>query len=558
MPNASLISRISLQTCHRVQRSLVIGLLVLLVAATPAIAHRPKSKPKPDPLPPAISDILTEPEITRGSWGIEVISLDSGREIFSLNADKLFTPASNTKLFTTAAAFALVGGDYKFRTTVETSSPSNKIDKSGRLTGDLTLVGRGDPNLSDRVLPYNAKSESAGSSTQALEEMADALVKLGLKEVDGDIIGDDTFYDFDRYPEGWDWDDLQYDYGAPVSALTLNDNVIAVQVSPGAAVGDTAFLSVSPDANYFAIHNRTITTAAGSGNHMDLRRDPGSHEVTFFGDIPLDDKGHTEYLAVEDSAEFAARVFRHLLEQRGIAVLGGTRARHRDPASWSQPTAVKPPAPTNVLAEHWSHPFVEDLTVINKVSQNLHAELALRLIGQTHWLPRDAPPSYVPGPASTADVGLNFRREFLHSAGIKEEDALLLADGSGLSRINLVSPRTVVMLLRYASTQTWGAAFDNTLPIAGVDGSLAHRFSGTAASGTTPALPSPAKDRVHAKTGSLTHVNALSGYATTMAGERVAFSIFSNSQSARAKLVVAAIDQIVEAIVAKTQPPSKK
>lgn len=511
----------------------VLGVALALSSTLPAAAAR---KPKPDPLQQAIAAILAEPELARGHWGIQVVALDSGRDVFSLNADKLFTPASNTKLFTTAAAFALVGGDYRFRTTVESAA---HLDKHGRLAGDLLLVGRGDPNLSDRVLPWSGKEESSGSSTRALEAMADALVKQGLKQVDGDVVGDDTFYDSARYPEGWDWDDLQYDYGAPVSALTVNDNLIAMQVQPGDSVGAPAFLSPGPLADYYVLHNQAVTIAAGGRNSLDLRREPGSREVTFFGEIPLDQKPHTEFLAVEDSAEFAAKIFRHLLEQRGVAVLGQARARHRS-------AKAEAPSATNVLAETLSHPLAEDLTIVNKVSQNLHAELALRLIGATH-LPRGSA-------ISPFDAGLDQRREFLKAAGIAEDEAVL-TDGSGLSRLNLVSPAAVIKLLRHAAAQSWGPAFAATLPIAGVDGSLARRFAGTPANGATSAAPSPAKERVQAKTGSLSHVNALSGYATTLAGERLAFAIFSNSQARTGKPVISAIDRLVEAIVVQTQPP---
>ena len=168
--------------------------------------------------------------------------------------------------------------------------------------------------------------------------------------------------------------------------------------------------------------------------------------------------------------------------------------------------------------------------------------------GETHRNPPNAPIGYIPVALDSADLDREIRQGFLATAGITELEAALW-DGSGLSRLNLVSPNAVVKLLRYAATQPWATDYAATLPIAGVDGSLAHRFAGT------PAQPSPAKERIQAKTGSLTHVNALSGYATTLAGERLAFSIFSNNQSAHGKQVIATIDRIAEAIVTLTRPP---
>lgn len=182
-----------------------------------------------NPIAKSIDAILSTPDLARGFWGLEVVSLDSGKIIYANDSDKLFTPASNTKLFTTAAALALIGPDYSSRTTVETSGV---LDKYGRLTGDLVLVGRGDPNLSGRELPYNLRTARNGHPIQVLEQLADALVQKGVKYVDGNIIADDSYFAFERYGEGWSQDDLVLADGAPVSALTINDNVVFVNILP--------------------------------------------------------------------------------------------------------------------------------------------------------------------------------------------------------------------------------------------------------------------------------------------------------------------------------------
>lgn len=512
------------------------ALLALLIScpllASPGRAASRKSHP---PLKKQIETILAQPDLSRGFWGIEIRSLDSGKALYSLNADKLFTPASNTKLFTTAAALALIGPDYKFRTTLETTG---SLDKYGRLTGDLVLVGRGDPNLSGRELPYNLRTQRDADPARVLEQLADELVKKGVKYIDGDVVADDSYFAFERYGEGWSQDDLVWPDGAPVSALTINDNVIFVNILPGARAGDKAFVSVTPFADYYTIDNRLMTTPGGTGRKIYINREPGSTTLTLWGTVPTDDSGVNEGLAIEDPAEFAATLFRHLLEVRGIAVYGKQRTRHTELASLSTFTSVviaasrggddhalTSPAGPLVLGEYQSAPLSEDIEVINKVSQNLHAEILLRLLGREK------------GTGGTVQAGLEVLRGFLNNAGISTDDYAFY-DGSGLSRENLVTPHGVVELLRYTSEQPWGQEFRDSLPVAGVDGSLADRFKEL----------DPAS-HIYAKTGSLGGVKTLSGYAVTARGQRLAFSILTNNFSLPAKRVNDVIDSLVAAAV---------
>ena len=489
------------------------------------------------PLNARIAAVLADPDLNRGFWGVEVVDLASGNVLYSQNADKLFTPASNTKLFTTAAALALIGPDYKFHTTVESNG---LLDRYGRLTGDLILVGRGDPNLSGRELPYELHTQRNDHPIQVLENLADALVQKGVKHVDGDVIGDDSYFAFERYGEGWSQDDLVWADGAPVSALTINDNVVFVNILPADRPGERAFVSVLPFADYYRIDNRIITTPAGTGRKIFINREPGASVLTLWGNMPADDQGANEGLAIEDPGQFAAELFRGLLEKRGITVFGKDRTRHTELASLStfSVTAIAPSrggdttpvesprsdAPL-VLASYDSKPLIEDLRVINKVSQNLHAEILLRLLGKEK------------GTAGTIEGGLELVRGFLAQAGIPK-DQYVLYDGSGLSRQNLASPQAIVQLLRYASTQPWSDLYRSTFPVAGVDGSLSERFKGAAYQG-----------RILAKTGALGGVKALSGYASTASGERVAFCIVSNNLNVPGRRVNEAIERMVEAIV---------
>jgi D-alanyl-D-alanine carboxypeptidase/D-alanyl-D-alanine-endopeptidase (penicillin-binding protein 4) len=505
--------------------------LIVLLLAVQTLSAESKALAK------HIEKILADPDVSRGIWGIEVDSLTSGEVLYSLNAGKLFTPASNTKLFTTGAALALIGPEFRFHTTVESSA---LLDKYGRLTGDLTLVGRGDPNLSGRTLPYHLRTQRSQSAIRALEDLADQLVHKGVKYVDGDVVADDSYYVFERYGEGWTQDDLVWEWGAPVSALTINDNVIFVSILPADHPGDRAFVNIDPYAEYYRLDNRIMTTPTGTGPHkIYINREPGSNLLTLWGNIPADDAGANEALAVEDPADFAAQLFRSLLERRGVVVYGRTRTHHNELASLSTfhvtaiasagggEGAVAPPSNSPlVLAAHESQPLGEDIRVINKVSQNLHAELLLRLLGHEK------------GTSGTIEGGLEVMRGFLTKAGIAP-DEYVFYDGSGLSRQNLATPHAIVQLLKYASQQPWGSFFQDSLPLAGVDGSLAERFKLGAA-----------QQRVQAKTGALGHVNALSGYATTLKGDHVAFAILANNHNLPSKRALEVVDMIVDAVLA--------
>jgi serine-type D-Ala-D-Ala carboxypeptidase/endopeptidase (penicillin-binding protein 4) len=532
-------------------RAFVLTLMLSLAAfLETGAAGEKKPAPKKD-LGKDIAAVLSQPPLSRAHWGVDVVDLETGKALYSQNSDQLFLPASNAKLFTTAAALSIAGPNYRFRTTVEADG---KIDDNGRLLGDLVIIGRGDPNISGRVLPYALKTQRLPPHTQILEEMADQVARNGLKTVDGDLIGDDTFYAFERYAEGWAWDDLQWIDGAPVSALTFNDNVVFVNVLPGEHPGDKAVVTVEPETNYYELDNRVATSSAGVTKRVGIHRDPGSKTIVLWGSLPLGDSGMKEPMSIEDPAEFVAQLFRTLLERRGITIRGKTRARHGEgeqffdqqiahPATavvappvitLSTPAATQSPqeppdlnqsSSNKILAEHFSGPLLDDIRVTNKVSENLHAELALRLAGKLR------------GDGGSFEGGVAAVKQFLLQAGLKEDEFTFL-DGSGLSRRDLVTPAATVQLLIYAARQSWGPVFEESLPVSGVDGSLSDRFQKT-----------PAVGLIHAKTGSLSHVNALSGYGQTQAGTRFVFSIFCNNHNLPASKVLAAMDAVVRLLV---------
>ena len=507
-----------------------------------------------------INAILSQPQFAKAHWGIDAVDISTGKTIYAVNQDQLFIPASNMKLATTAAVLAAAGPDYRFHTTVETAG---KIDSNGKLQGDLVIVGRGDPNISGRVVPYQLKSERVPPHTQVLEELADQVAHSGLMVVSGDVLGDDTFYAPERLGEGWAQDDLQWIDAAPVSALAFSDDVAFIDIQPGSQAGDKALIVPETEGDYYEFDNRIVTTAPGVTRKIGIHREPGSHKVLLWGWIPIGDPGMKEALAVDDPAAYTAQLFRAMLERRGIQVTGATHALHADmaqffdlpiaqagqngssggaastasglsqgttsqsPASPSSTTAVAAaasPAP-QVLAEHISLPLIEDVKVINKVSQNLHAEMALRLAGK------------LSGQGASFEGGVSAVKKFLAEAGVKSDEFVSL-DGSGLSRRDLITPSAMVQLLTYASRQTWGPAYEDSLPVSGTDGSLAERFVNTSAARL-----------VHAKTGSLSHVNALSGYGQTLQGGKFVFSIFCNNHNLPAGKVLGAIDAIVQLLV---------
>jgi D-alanyl-D-alanine carboxypeptidase/D-alanyl-D-alanine-endopeptidase (penicillin-binding protein 4) len=432
-------------------------------------------------------------------------------------------PASNTTLVTTATALMRLGPDFTFQTRVLADAGPDGV---GRIAGPLLLVGGGDPNLSARAIPYQ-KGPITGDPLAAIDDLAGQVAARGVKRIDGDILGDDTWYVWQPYAVGWGIDDPRSEDGAPVSALTINDNAISLTVLPGAREGDPAELSLNPPIEYYRIDNRILTVPAGGNRRIRVDRIPGSMELRLWGTVPIRDRPPAMLLGMEDPAQYAALALKRALEERGIAVAGRAVARHLLPEEVEDLTQG-PPLPANSgieLARRVSAPFLEDLRITDKVSQNLHAELALRAVGRAR---RNV---------GSFEAGLEEVKSFLIEAGIALE-SYTFHDGSGLARLNLVTPAAVVQLLRYMYASPVRDAWISLLPVAGVDGTLENRFRET-----------PAAGRIHAKTGSLSHVSALSGYAQRPSGEWIAFSIVTNNYNSRTPEVRAVMDRICNLIL---------
>jgi len=464
-------------------------------------------------LPQRIEEALAGSAAKSAFWGIQVVDLSSGKTIYELNPDRFFVPASNAKLFTTALALMRLGPDFTFQTRVLAAAPP---DSEGRIRGDLVLAGGGDPNLSARAIPYRT-GPVTGDPLAAIADLAAQVASQGVTRVEGDIVGDDTWYPWEPYSDGWSIDDPLYDYGAPVSALTINDNAFTLSIRPGAREGDLATLAMNPPLEYYTIDNRIRTVAAGGEGQIRYARDPGGSQLRLWGTIPARDRGEDLLLAIEDPARYAALALREALAARGVMVNGGVRVRHLLP---NQDAAVSPGLPEIEIARRVSAPLLEDLRITDKVSQNLHAELALRAVGRAR---RDI---------GSREAGLEELKAFLGEAGI-DAGAYSLHDGSGLARLNLVTPATVVKLLRYMYDSPERDHWLSLLPVGGQDGTLSGRFSEEEAAG-----------KVHAKTGSMSHVSALSGYLERPGGKWLAFSILVNNYNGHTAEVRAAMDRI--------------
>jgi len=526
----------------------VLTLLVVAVFSDPVAAQQPPSSKNKAAIAvrqgergdvakfrARVAEILSDARANRAYWGISVADRDSGRVLYALNDDHFFTPASNAKIFTTALALSVLGADYRFHTTIESNAV---LGSDGRLGGDLIFVGRSDPDLSNRKYPYEKGNLKDGPVDKVLAEMADAAVAKGLKEVDGDVVGDDSYFPYDPYPAGWNAGDLFFGFGAPVSAIAFNDNTVTVEMRPGAMPGEKPETTVQPEAAAKELEFELSTVSASEKASFAVVRQPGENFISLRGAIS---PGHAPIrtdVAMLDPAETAAVELKQLLEARGVLVKGSIRVRHGAPP-WTSVSGEPildhpidqraaegtPGANPLVLAEHVSQPLLEIVRMTNKVSQNLHAEILLRAVGREKF-----------GVGSTA-AGLKAERDFLKAAGVADGD-VVLSDGSGLARDDLVTPRAAVALLRYALRQPWGESFLATLPVAGVDGTLENRMKNT-----------PAAGLVEAKTGSADHARALSGYATTRAGEHLVFSLFDNNNPQHWSDATAALDAITEAMV---------
>ena len=458
----------------------------------------------------ALSKHVREEKFAAAQWGIKVVSLDSGAVLFETNAQKLLKPASNGKIFTAALALDVLGSEFRIRTSLLSKK---RPDANGILDGDLIVYGRGDPSLAARFRD--------GSYSNLLGRVVEALRSAGVKEIAGDLVGDETFFSGPRMGSNWSWDDLQYYYGAEISALTIQDNVADLFFKPGRKIGDPCLVTTKPDKVPLEFVNRTRTTETNITASISVHRPVGERRVYLSGTLPENHGAYEDAVTVPDPASWYVQTLRTALVEDGIRVRGNVRTR-----SWPQDPPLNP-GDFEDIAFTESPPLRGILPKMMKPSQNLYAQLLFLQVGARA------------NGRLTEDSAVRALRDFAKRADINP-DEVLLDEGSGLSRACLVTPNAVVRLLEFMAKGSHAEPFVASFPTPG-EGTLRNRFPHWRGEAGT-------KLGLKAKTGSIRYVTALSGYLRTAAGEQLAFSILLNAFDPGAASARDEVDVIVRAL----------
>jgi len=473
-------------TCSMIVLSryaLRIGAACLLLGATiPAHAYAAEipatTTTSAQQLAAAIDKQIEEPRFASASWGIAVVSLDTGRTLYAHDADRLLQTASTAKLYTAAMVLDTIGTDYRIPTQLLATRPIVQ----GRLQGPLVLRGMGDPTLG-----------TPGTNMDWADQLATQLATSGVHNVQGDLVADDSWF------------------AAPASALSVQENTVELAVRPASVSGYPALLTLDPPGAFGHIMNNLATSAAGARSDINLYRAPGDATLYAFGTVAAGTAPQTFKLAIADPAGYAGMRLREALERHGIRIHGSLRTRH-----WPQQNGVGLDKAV-VLAQVLSPPVMEILSRGLKRSQNLYLQNLLQIAGVKAQADAERTDQASPGFLSSEVWGIRALQALLDRMGITP-GAAQIGDGAGLSRQDLSTPAAMVRLLSYLASQPYGTELRDALPSAGVDGTLQWRMRNTVAT-----------DHVHAKTGSMTNVRCLAGYVTTAAGERLAFAIMLNN-----------------------------
>lgn len=492
-------------------RSLPLGAIGLaLVCAAPCPSRAQGS------LAQRIQQVMNRPEFRHSTFGIEFLSLDTGKPVYAHNADKFFVPASTTKLLTEGTALALLGADYRFTTRVYRTGG---LDSAGGLDGDLVLVAGGDPNLSNRIQQdgtlafqnvdhaYDGSPDTRavpGDPLLVIRELAQQIKQRGIRRVRGRVRADVSLF-----PEG----ERELGTGVVISPVVVNDNLIDVVIGPGSRPGDPALVTPSPATAYTRFINLATTGPADSRPMIrwssDVGNEDGTHTVTVTGTMPVGKPPVLYAYAVPEPSRYAAVVLAEALMAQGVAATWP--ARHDDVDFAALAPRYTPEA---VVAEHVSPPLKEEIKVTLKVSQNLHASSMPYVLGA------------LLAHRGSDQAGFDLERDFLTKAGLDLSGA---TQGDGAGGAAHFTPDFMVHYLAYMATRPDFSVFHDALPILGKDGTLWNIQT-----------DSPAAGKVHAKTGTygegdnLNHqvmVNGkgLAGYLTTVDGSRLAFAIYANN-----------------------------
>jgi len=382
-----------------------------------------------------MDDIFNDPSFSNASWGVLIQSLETGEYFYKRNEDKLLMPASCLKLFTTSAALILLGPEYRFTTNIYKKG----IIDGSILKGDLIVQGRGDPTISGRF--------SGGDILRTYNLWADSLLNLGIDEIDGNIIGDDNEFDDKGLGEGWAWDDESYWYSAQTDAISFNDNCVDISVSVNKQIRK-AYASVNPNTKYIVLVNDISVVPNDSVTDIDVYRERGTNIITVSGTIRENSDTVRTFCTVNNPTQYAMVVLKDVFENKGIKVTGF-------PVDVKDLTIPPDYKLAELLFTNYSVPLREIVKVVNKNSQNFYAEQILKSIGleEEHY--------------GSAEKGIESEMDIFRDMGINT-DALNIVDGSGLSRLDLITPRHFVSLLNYMFKSKHFIPFYNSLPIAGV------------------------------------------------------------------------------------------
>lgn len=491
------------------------SLLLLLFASPGCAVNQPghptsETVPAPASTPPAptvvhgsrnlvdaLNAVLDSPEYAAARWGVAIASLREGKLLYEHNGDKLFTPASNMKIYTTAVALDLLGADYRWRTSVYSEA---EPDANGTVNGDLVLYGRGAPDL---------VSANRKENQNSLEELAVALSQRGIKRIAGNVIGDESYFRGEPIGIGWQWNDLQWYFGAEASALTINANSVEISITQPTKPGGQPSVAANDQDGFVQVENNVAAVERDGKYRIGIQRGPSDNKVVVWGEMPLGVPGYGANLSVHQPALWASRLFKRALNSHGISVDGSAVSRD----SRMPEKARFDPQNKHELAYVVSKSLSEITKVTNKHSVNLYAELILRTLGRERaaMLPANDDRGRERG---DDEAGTDIVRLWLSRSGVKTE-GLAIQDGSGLSRLNLVSPESTVGLLEAIRRASVGQVFVDSLPIAATDGTLQGRLS-------------ELRNKLTAKTGALTYDNSLSGYLTQESGEILVFSVMCN------------------------------
>ncbi|HAB54289.1 MAG TPA: D-alanyl-D-alanine carboxypeptidase/D-alanyl-D-alanine-endopeptidase [Ignavibacteriales bacterium] len=438
-----------------------------------------------------MDDIFNDPNFSNAHWGVLIQSLETGEYFYKRNENKLFMPASNLKLFTSSAGLVLLGDDYKFTTNIYMRG---RMDGSS-LIGDIVVQGRGDPTLSGRFYQNDV--------LKVFNDWADSLLEFGIDEITGNIIGDDNEFDDLGLGEGWQWDYESDWYAAQSSALSFNDNCIDIIVTADLLTGQ-AKIDINPNTKYAVIVNKVSVVGDDSTTSIEVYRERGTNVISVAGTILNSDSLKT-FVKVNNPTQFTMVVLKEVLESKDI-IVGGFPMDIDDMSS---------PVDYNELSKLFTHSspnLKEVVKIINKNSQNFFAEQLLKTIGLEieHF--------------GSAENGIASCNSVFQEMGVNPEN-MSMVDGSGLSRLNLVTPKQIVSLLNFMYQHKYYLPFYNSLPISGIDGTLGNRMKGT-----------KAENNVRAKTGYIGSVRSLSGYVNTGDNEPVTFSIIANNFTVPLKL----------------------